>query len=113
MNQLFASSKTCTEAQTQGTSAPNLLVCAAPDPLIKSENSSPGLVYVPAGTKATSTGTSFLVVGGRLVDPYATNEYTMERDGVIEVEHVRIGLNESSDGWVEAALLRRACCAMP
>jgi hypothetical protein len=113
MNELYALSKTCSAPNMHNANAPNVRVCAAPDPLIKSENRSSDLVYIADSTRAISTGRSFLLPGGRLVVPYEANAHDVERDGAVEVERIRIEPNELTEGWVEAALLRRVCCAMP
>jgi len=61
------------------------------------------LVLVPNETRGIYEGRSYLLGGGRLVDPYPANSYDMARDGAVEVERIRIteGPYKGLEGWTQ------------
>ncbi len=70
-----------------------------------------GQVLVLNGTKASFINGKFLLRDGSLVDPYPTSRYQMERDGVFEVDRIRItdGPQRNLEGWVRSDDLQRTC----
>ena len=70
-----------------------------------------GQVLVINGTKAVSIGVKFLLKDGRLVDPYPTSGFEMEKDGVVQVERIRLtdGPQQDWEGWVRSDDLQRTC----
>lgn len=68
-----------------------------------------GQMLVLNGTKASFIIGKFLLKDGRLVDPYPSCRYQMEKDGVIEVDRVRItdGPQRNLEGWVRSDDLQR------
>lgn len=61
-----------------------------------------GLVPLAEGTKAKAQGSSFVLKGGRVVERYPLSAYDMTRDGIIEVEQVKItsGPHKGKQDWV-------------
>ena len=60
-------------------------------------------------TRGIFKGRYYLLRGGRLVAPYATTLSDMQRDGVIEIERIKItdGPLRGLEGWVPTKCLRR------
>ena len=70
---------------------------------------SPGLVFLPNGTKGVWKGRRFLLEGGRLVEPHPANSYDMIRDGAVEIERIRVteGPQKGLEGWIPSDRLQR------
>ena len=120
LNELYSFPKTCTEANVRAARDPqaNLKLCYPAYLNLVPVTSSvvkKGVILVPSGTRGISVGRSFILPGGRLVQPYAANTFEMARDGAVEVERIRITQppNENLEGWVVEGFLGRVCCAMP
>jgi hypothetical protein len=113
LSELYSWSQTCTEANLQPGSGILTKICLPKfnftERPMTSQMINKGVVLIPEGTTGLCTGRRFVLPGGRLVEPYAANEYDMERDGVIEVERIRITRppSENLEGWVEIHFLGR------
>jgi hypothetical protein len=70
---------------------------------------SPGLVFLPNGTKGVWKAQRFLLESGRLVEPYPANSYDMVRDGALEVEKIQVteGPQKGLEGWIPSERLQR------
>lgn len=68
-----------------------------------------GLVKIPEGTRGIVIDRKFVRSGGRLAEPYESNWFAMSRDGVMEVNRLRItkGPNAGLEGWVYTRSLGR------
>jgi hypothetical protein len=119
LHELYSFPKACTEdfgkSETDAGVKGVLLLkfCNQPAPPITRQMVKEGIVLIPGGTRAIVIGRSFILPGGRLVDPYSANTYDMARDGAVEVERIRITQppNENLEGWV-ASGLGRVCCGL-
>jgi len=113
LSELYSWSQTCSEANLRPSSEIRTKICLPrfnfTQRPITSQMINRGVVLIPEGTTGLCTGRRFVLPGGRLVEPYAANEYDMARDGVIEVERIRITgpSNENLEGWVEIHFLAR------
>jgi hypothetical protein len=119
LNELYSLPKTCTKANVRAVRDPLVYVqlCNPASNLVPvtSQMVKKGVILIPQRTTAISVGQSFILPGGRLVQPYAANTFEMARDGAVEVERIRIMQppNENLEGWVVEDFLGRVCCAMP
>ena len=114
LSELYSWSQTWTEANLQPGSGILTKICLPRFNFTQSpitfQMITKGVPLIPEGTKATYMGRRFVLPGGRLVEPYAANEYDMARDGAIEVERIRITgpSRENLEGWIEIHFLGRS-----
>ena len=110
LDRLYSLSKDCTEANLRASSNPLTgFVCNTPRPPITSEMVTKGVTQLSEGTKAVVMDRRYVLPGGRLVVPYPVNTYDLARDGVIEVEKIKITQppTEGLEGWVQTDFLAR------
>ena len=113
LSELYSWSQTCTEANLQPGSGILTKICLPrfnfTERPMTSQMINNGVVVIPEGKTGLCTGRRFVLPGGRLVEPYAANEYDMARDGAIVIERIRITgpSKENLEGWVEIHFLGR------
>jgi hypothetical protein len=115
LNELYSLPKTCSPDNFYSADILTKIQLCNPIPRsITSAMVKNGLVLIPEGTRAIYMGRHFILPGGRLVFPYASDTFDMARDGAVEVERVRITQppNTNLEGWVETHFLGRVCCGL-
>jgi len=115
VNELYALPKTCTKdnyAAPDKSIQEKLFLCEKYREPLNPQMIRKGTVLIAEQTKGIFLRRSFLLPSGRLVVPYAVNSFDMARDGVVEIEKVRItdGPNRDLEGWIDTSLLTRLCC---
>lgn len=115
VSELYALPKTCTKENYTAADKSiqeKLFLCEKPRQQLIPQMIRKGTVLIAEQTKGIFLRRSFLLPNRHLVAPYAANSFDMARDGVIEVEKVRIteGPNRDLEGWIETSLLTRLCC---
>src|SRR5665213_2167126 len=92
LNSLYALPGICADAAFRARTDPGtwLKLCLRGVP-VTSETTRKGMVLLPAGTRAISLDTRYVLPGGQFAVSYsAPNINAMIRDGVVEVEHIKI-----------------------
>jgi hypothetical protein len=111
LNSLYASPRICGDAAFRAKTDPGswLKLCLHAVP-ITSDTIRKGIVLLPAGTRAVSMDTRYVLPDGQFAVSYSPpNINAMIRDGVVEVEHIKITQqpNKNLEGWVVTGYLQR------
>jgi hypothetical protein len=117
LNALYALPKVCGDAEFRTRTDPGawLKLCMRAVP-IKPETVKKGTVLLPAGTKAISMDTRYVLPDGRFAVSYSPPNISRTiTDGVVEVEHVRITQppGRNLEGWVAGGYLQRTFGPFP